>query len=73
LDNDGLNVYTQLAKATYTAAINSSETRSYATMTISHSGVSGNIVLELFKDIAPKTVKNFMGLCDSLVKRTSDG
>lgn len=41
-------------------------------MTISHSGVSGVVILELFKDIAPKTCQNFMSLCDGTVRRKSD-
>jgi cyclophilin family peptidyl-prolyl cis-trans isomerase len=71
-DKDGLPVYTKLAHDTYTEAINQSDSRSYATMTITHSGVSGNVILELFKDIAPKTCNNFMNLCNGTVLRNSD-
>jgi cyclophilin family peptidyl-prolyl cis-trans isomerase len=72
LEKDGLNVYSQMAKDKYTETINSSDTRSYTQMNISHSGVSGVVVLELFKDIAPKTCENFIGLCDGITKK-SDG
>ena len=61
-----------MAKDKYTETINSSDSRSYTQMNISHSGVSGVVVLELFKDIAPKTCENFIGLCEGVSKK-SDG
>lgn len=72
MDQDGLNVYNKMAAQTYTEAINNSNTRRYATMNISHSGVSGDVVFELFSDIAPSTCENFIGLCQGF-KRSSDG
>lgn len=39
-------------------------------MTITHSGgIKGEIILELFVDIAPNTCENFLALCKGFTKR----
>ena len=72
MDKDGNGVYANKAREAYQLAINNSVNRSYAYMNLSHSGVTGEIIFELFKEIAPKTCQNFTTLCLKL-KRPSDG
>ena len=52
-----------MAKRAYADQINSNEKRKYVQMTISCEGVQGQVVFELFNDLAPKTCQNFMSLC----------
>jgi cyclophilin family peptidyl-prolyl cis-trans isomerase len=63
LDKDGLIYYEKLAKEAYAKAINNSETKAYAKMTVSHSGVKGDVIFELFQDVAPITCRNFISFC----------
>jgi len=61
-----------LASEHYHETVHNSKTRKFARMSISHNGVTENVVFELFNDIAPKTCHNFIALCQGF-KRKSDG
>ena len=63
MDNSMSVVYERLAFNTFKRAINTSKTKKYAQMQLNFSGMNSTIYFELFNDIAPKTVANFLGLC----------
>ena len=71
MDNSMSVVYDRLAVNTFKRAINTSKTKKYAQMQLNFSGMNSTIYFELFNDIAPKTVANFLGLCSGHV-RTAD-
>jgi hypothetical protein len=52
MDKDGNGVYVNKAREAYQLAINNSVNRSYAYMNLSHSGVTGEIIFELFLSAA---------------------
>ena len=56
-------VYERLAANTFKKMINSSKTRKYAQLELSFAGMTSTVQFELFNDIAPRTVANFLGLC----------
>lgn len=70
LDKNGLSIYSKIAEDIYRETINNSKTRKYAVMTLNYSGNSEQIVFELFSDICPKTVDNFLGLCTGFKRKT---
>ncbi len=51
--------------------VNTSKTRKYAQITLNFSGMNNTVYFELFNDIAPRTVANFLGLCNGF--KRSDG
>ena len=56
-------VYERLAQNTFKKMINTSKTRKYAQLQLSFAGMNYFVYFELFNDIAPRTVANFLGLC----------
>lgn len=56
-------VYERLAANRFKTMINESRTRKYAQLELSFSGMNQIVHFELFNDIAPRTVANFLGLC----------
>ena len=71
MDNSMNVVYERLAANTFKKMINESRTRKYAQLELSFSGMSQVVHFELFNDIAPRTVANFIGLCQGHTR--SDG
>ena len=63
MDSSMSVVYERLAANTFKKMINESRTRKYAQLELSFSGMSQVVHFELFNDIAPRTVANFLGLC----------
>ena len=63
MDNSMSIVYERLASNTYKKMINNSKTRKYAHMEFNFGEMNETVYFELFDDIAPKTVANFLGLC----------
>ena len=64
MDNSMNIVYERLAASSFKKAINTSKTRKYAQLQLSFAGnAPQTIYFELFNDIAPRTVANFLGLC----------
>lgn len=64
MDNSMSIVYERLAANTFKKMINTSKTRKYAELELSFSGITSTVYFELFNDIAPRTVANFLGLCN---------
>jgi len=64
MDNSMSIVYERLAANTFKKLINTSKTRKYAELELSFSGITSTVYFELFNDIAPRTVANFLGLCN---------
>ena len=52
--------------------INTSKTRKYAQLALSYNGQPQNVYFELFADIAPRTVENFLGLCKGHVRSDNE-
>ena len=71
MDNSMAIVYERLASNTFKKMVNSSKTRKYAQMELSFNSMSQTVYFELFNDIAPRTVANFLGLCTGT--KRSDG
>lgn len=71
MDNSMAIVYEKLAQNTFKKAINASKTRKYAFLQLSIQGMNQTVHFELFSDIAPRTVDNFLGLCQGH-QRASD-
>ena len=44
--------------------VNTSKTRKYSQITVSFGGMNNTVYFELFNDIAPRTVANFLSLCN---------
>ena len=63
MDNSMNLVYERLAANTFKKMINVSKTRKYAQIELNFSGMNQTVYFELFNDIAPRTVANFLGLC----------
>lgn len=59
-----MDKYVAVAQQAFKEAINDSQTRKYARMRIEHEAVSGDIIFELFHEIAPITSANFLKLCN---------
>jgi len=57
-------VYERLASTSFRKMINTSKTRKYAQLQLTFSGMNSTIYFELFNDLAPRTVANFLGLCN---------
>lgn len=57
-----------MVKEAHLETFNNTKNRDYAKMAISHSGEEGNLIFELFSDVAPKTCANFMSLCEGFKK-----
>lgn len=70
-DDTAGQVYVDLAEKAYRQAINEKKTRKYAFMDFTFEKENHRVIYELFADIAPKTVENFLGLCKGFKK--SDG
>lgn len=70
-DDTETKVYDEAAEQAHTKAINHSKTKKYAFIEFSHQANKYKIILELFADIAPRTVENFLTLCNGFKK--SDG
>ena len=64
MDNSHVIIYEKKAADAYRNAINNSKTRKYAAVTLSVQGQESTVVVELFQDLAPRTVANFLGLCN---------
>ena len=71
MDNSMSVVYERLAANQFKKMVNTSKTRKYAKMELSAPGMSQTVYFELFNDIAPRTVANFLGLCNGT--KRSDG
>jgi len=71
MDNSMSVVYERLAANQFKKMINTSKTRKYAQMELSFNGMAQTVYFELFNDIAPRTVANFLGLCNGA--KRSDG
>ena len=63
MDNSMSIVYERLAQNTFRKMINTSKTRKYAQLQLTFGGMNYFVYFELFNDIAPRTVANFLGLC----------
>lgn len=71
MDNSMSSVYENQATQAMNT-ISESRTRKYAYFELGFSGMQGQTVhFELFNDIAPRTVANFLGLCGGFIR--SDG
>ena len=64
-DADGMVKYVACAQKAFKEAINDSQTRKYARMHLEHEAVNGDVIFELFSDIAPITSANFLKLCNA--------
>ena len=71
MDNSMSIVYERLASNAFKKAINTSKTRKYAQLQLSHQGMTSTVYFELFHDIAPRTCANFLQLCSGFTR--SDG
>ena len=71
MDNSMAVVYERLAANHFKRMINTSKTRKYAQLQLSFGGLTQTVTFELFNDIAPRTVANFLGLCSG--HKRSDG
>lgn len=71
MDNSHAIIYDKLAADTFRKLINNSKTRKFTSMNISFQGMEHTVVFELFHDIAPRTVDNFVALCEG--HKRSDG
>lgn len=63
--------YEKMASDAIKDKINCSKSRKYAELTFSVNGETSAVILELFHDICPSTVKNFLELCEGF-KNKSD-
>lgn len=63
MDNSMNIVYERLATNSFRKMINTSKTRKYAQINVNYSGMNQTVYFELFHDLAPRTVANFLGLC----------
>jgi len=63
MDNSMAVVYECLAAQQFKKMVNTSKTRKYAQMQLNFSGMTQTVYFELFNDIAPRTVANFLALC----------
>lgn len=63
MDNSMNIVYERLATNSFRKMVNLSKTRKYAQITVNYSGMKQTVYFELFHDLAPRTVANFLGLC----------
>jgi cyclophilin family peptidyl-prolyl cis-trans isomerase len=71
MDNSHSIIYDKVANDTMRRLINNNKARKYASMGLSFGGVEQTVVFELFHDIAPRTVDNFLALCETHTR--SDG
>lgn len=71
MDNSMSIVYERLASNSFKKMINTSKTRKYAQLQLTHQGLTSTVYFELFHDIAPRTCANFLQLCGSFTR--SDG
>jgi len=71
MDNSMNVVYERLAANQFKKMINTSKTRKYAKLDITFNNMTNTVYFELFNDIAPRTVANFLGLCNGHTR--SDG
>ena len=71
MDNSMSIVYERLASNSYKKMINTSKTRKYAKLQLTHQGMVSTVYFELFNDIAPRTCANFLQLCEGFTR--SDG
>ena len=62
-DNTNLVIYQKKASDAIKSIINTSRTRKYAYFNFNFGGVDNQVVFELFHEMAPKTVENFIQLC----------
>lgn len=67
-DDTAGQVYVDQADKAYSKAINENKQRKYAFMDFTFEKETHRVVYELFADIAPKTVENFMSLCKGFKK-----
>lgn len=58
--------FQKLAAEAIKDKINRSKTRKYAELTFNVNGQDSAVIFELFHDICPRTVENFLGLCKGL-------
>lgn len=71
MDNSMNIVYERLASNSFKKLINTSKTRKYAEVSFTSGGRVSTVYFELFNDLAPRTVANFLGLCSGH-KRSDD-
>jgi len=68
MDNSMNVVYERFAANSFKKMINMSKTRKYAQLEFNFSGMNQAVIFELFNDIAPRTVANFLGLCNGFTR-----
>lgn len=73
MDNSMSIEYSRMAEGAFDKMINQNKTRAFARMDFMSAGYANPVQVrfELFKDIAPRTVANFLSLCNGF--KRSDG
>ena len=63
-DTEPVSHWTKIAQDVLAKKIYGSKTRKYATMKFDDGKTVSTVIFELFYDICPKTIENFLALCD---------